>query len=48
MGLQAGSADAREHGMLANRHHPELTSYDRFGNRIDEVSLPPTPAPSGC
>ncbi len=42
LGLQAGSAEAREHGMLANRHHPELTSYDRWGNRIDEVAFHPS------
>ena len=28
--------------MLANRHHPELTAYDRFGNRIDEVEFHPS------
>ena len=30
--------------MLANTHEPELTTYDRFGNRIDEVALPPVVA----
>ena len=28
--------------MLANRHHPELTPYDRYGNRIDEVAFHPS------
>ena len=42
IGELAGSAEAREHGILANRHHPELTSYDRYGNRIDEVQFHPS------
>lgn len=42
LGVEAGTAEAREHGMLANRHHPELTPYDRHGNRIDEVTFHPS------
>lgn len=42
LGAEAGTAEAREHGMLANRHHPELTSYDRWGNRVDEVEFHPS------
>ncbi|QSR30979.1 DNA alkylation response protein [Nocardioides sp. S5] len=42
LGAEAGSAEAREHGMLANRHHPELVPYDRFGNRVDEVAFHPS------
>jgi putative acyl-CoA dehydrogenase len=42
LGAEAGTAEAREHGVLANRHHPELTPYDRYGNRIDEVSFHPS------
>jgi putative acyl-CoA dehydrogenase len=42
LGVEAGSAEAREHGMLANRHHPELTTYDRWGNRVDEVAFHPS------
>lgn len=42
VGALAGSAEAREHGILANRHHPELTAYDRYGNRIDEVQFHPS------
>ena len=41
LGREAGSAEAREHAMLANTHEPELTTYDRFGNRIDEVAFHP-------
>jgi putative acyl-CoA dehydrogenase len=42
LGTEAGSAEAREHGMLANRHSPELTPYDRWGNRVDEVVFHPS------
>jgi putative acyl-CoA dehydrogenase len=42
LGAEAGSAEAREHGMLANRHHPVLTTHDRWGNRIDEVEFHPS------
>ncbi|GAB3195118.1 acyl-CoA dehydrogenase family protein [Nocardioides hungaricus] len=42
IGAQAGSAEAREHGMLANEHHPRLVSYDRYGNRVDEVEFHPS------
>ncbi len=42
LGQQAGTAEAREHGRLANRHEPELTTYDRYGNRIDEVVFHPS------
>ncbi len=42
LGEQAGSAEAREHGLLAHRHEPELTTYDRYGNRIDEVAFHPS------
>ena len=28
--------------MLANEHHPELTPYDRYGNRVDEVRFHPS------
>ncbi|MBO0844718.1 MAG: acyl-CoA dehydrogenase family protein [Nocardioides sp.] len=42
LGAMAGSAEAREHGLLANRHEPELTTYDRYGNRIDEVVFHPS------
>ena len=42
LGAQAGTAEAREHGRLANRHEPELTTYDRYGNRVDEVAFHPS------
>jgi putative acyl-CoA dehydrogenase len=42
LGAEAGSAEAREHGMLANEHHPRLTPYDRWGRRIDEVAFHPS------
>ncbi len=42
LGEAAGTAEAREHGRLANRREPELTTYDRFGNRIDEVTFHPS------
>jgi putative acyl-CoA dehydrogenase len=42
LGRQAGTAEAREHGRMANRHEPELTTYDRYGNRIDEVVFHPS------
>jgi putative acyl-CoA dehydrogenase len=42
IGAEAGSADAREHGVLANQHHPRLTAYDRYGTRIDEVEFHPS------
>ena len=42
LGAEAGTADAREHGMLANQHHPTLRPYDRYGNRVDEVDFHPS------
>jgi putative acyl-CoA dehydrogenase len=42
LGAQAGTAEAREHGRLAHRHEPELTPYDRYGNRVDEVVFHPS------
>lgn len=42
LGAEAGSAEAREHGVLANEHHPRLVGYDRYGNRVDEVEFHPS------
>jgi putative acyl-CoA dehydrogenase len=42
LGTLAGTAEAREHGMLANRHGPELATFDRYGNRVDEVRFHPS------
>ena len=41
LGDEAGTAEAREQGRLANEHHPVLTPYDRYGNRVDEVEFHP-------
>lgn len=42
LGWEAGSAQIREHGMLANEHPPVLRTVDRFGRRIDEVEFHPS------
>jgi putative acyl-CoA dehydrogenase len=42
LGALAGSEQAREHGMAANRHEPRLVGYDRYGNRVDEVDFHPS------
>jgi putative acyl-CoA dehydrogenase len=42
LGEAAGTAEAREHGRLANRHAPELAAYDRYGSRVDEVVFHPS------
>lgn len=36
-----GTADMREAGMEANRHHPELVLFDPGGRRLDEVRFHP-------
>jgi putative acyl-CoA dehydrogenase len=38
---EMGSAAALALGRDANRHPPELTAFDRFGHRIDEVAFHP-------
>ena len=40
MGEQTGH-ELMEAGELANRHRPELHSFDRYGRRIDEVEFHP-------
>jgi len=40
-GRRMGSAEVQELGRLANRHTPELASFDRFGHRRDEVTFHP-------
>ncbi|RLK54467.1 acyl-CoA dehydrogenase family protein [Actinokineospora cianjurensis] len=40
--LESGSAEAREHGRLANAHPPVLHTHDRYGNRVDEVEFHPS------
>ena len=42
LGREAGSAEAREHGLLANQNEPVLANYDRYGHRIDEVRFHPS------
>jgi putative acyl-CoA dehydrogenase len=42
LAVEAGSAQAREHGRLANEHSPKLRTHDRYGNRIDEVEFHPS------
>ncbi|MFT4083403.1 MAG: acyl-CoA dehydrogenase family protein [Nocardioides sp.] len=42
LGTAAGSAEAREHGMLANENEPTLAGYDRYGDRIDQVRFHPS------
>ena len=42
LGLLAGSAEAQAWGFEANRYPPELRTFDRFGNRIDEVAYHPS------
>ncbi len=41
-GAVAGSVEAREHSRRAERNEPRLTTYDRYGNRIDAVELDPS------
>jgi len=41
IGRFAGSAQAQRWGREANENEPVLTTHDRFGHRIDEVSFHP-------
>jgi putative acyl-CoA dehydrogenase len=41
-GAFAGSVQARQHSIRAERNEPRLTTHDRYGNRIDEVELDPS------
>jgi len=41
LGAVVGSEQVLELGELANRHPPELTTFDRYGRRIDEVRFHP-------
>jgi putative acyl-CoA dehydrogenase len=41
LGRLAGSAQAQEWGVEANRNPPVLHTHDRYGRRIDEVSFHP-------
>jgi putative acyl-CoA dehydrogenase len=41
LGALAGSAQAQEHGRLANESPPRLRTHDRYGHRVDEVEFHP-------
>ncbi|MEQ1929566.1 MAG: acyl-CoA dehydrogenase family protein [Parvularculaceae bacterium] len=40
-GARCGSAEAIEWGVLANRNPPQLKTFDRYGQRLDEVEYHP-------
>jgi putative acyl-CoA dehydrogenase len=42
LGAVGATAEAREHGLTANRNLPTLRTFDRYGNRIDEVEFHPS------
>ena len=42
LGAATGSAELREHGRLANAHPPALKSFDRYGNRVNQVDFHPS------
>lgn len=41
IGVAAGSAEVRRLGELAEKHHPELRTHDRYGHRVDHVDYDP-------
>ncbi len=41
LGALAGDEQVQELARLANEHHPQLRTHDRFGNRIDWVEFHP-------
>jgi putative acyl-CoA dehydrogenase len=41
LGAELGLAETIEWGSTANRHLPELHSFDRFGHRRDEIEFHP-------
>ncbi|MDP1633023.1 MAG: acyl-CoA dehydrogenase family protein [Caulobacter sp.] len=41
LGAEAGSEAVLELGDLANRHPPELVTFDRYGRRVDEARFHP-------
>ncbi|RJG06587.1 isovaleryl-CoA dehydrogenase [Noviherbaspirillum cavernae] len=41
-GAELGSKEVLQLGELANRHLPELSTHDRYGNRIDLVEFHPS------
>jgi putative acyl-CoA dehydrogenase len=42
LGTEVGSAAMQTHARLANTYTPQLKSYDRFGQRIDQVEFHPS------
>lgn len=42
LGEVVGSEEVLELGELANRHPPELRTFDRYGRRLDEVAFHPS------
>lgn len=42
LGADAGTEEVLAWGEEANRHPPELTAFDRYGRRIDEVRFHPS------
>jgi putative acyl-CoA dehydrogenase len=42
LGALAGSPEAREHSMRAERNAPRLVTHDRYGHRVDRVDLDPS------
>lgn len=42
VGAVAGSVEARDHGLRAERNEPRLVTHDRYGNRVDQVDLDPS------
>ncbi|MGH1344832.1 MAG: isovaleryl-CoA dehydrogenase [Nannocystales bacterium] len=41
LGTELGTPEMFHRGHLANKHAPELQTFDRFGHRIDEVEFHP-------
>jgi putative acyl-CoA dehydrogenase len=41
-GIVAGSPEARDHGLRAERNEPRLLTHDRYGHRVDLVDLDPS------
>ena len=42
LGALTGSAALREQGRLANAHPPTLKTFDRYGNRVNQVDFHPS------
>ncbi|MBX3587527.1 MAG: isovaleryl-CoA dehydrogenase [Ramlibacter sp.] len=42
LGAILGSEAMQTHARLANIHHPELHTHDRFGHRVDQVEFHPS------